>query len=111
MKSMEEMIKAAQEAAQTIQKQMEEAQTTLDSIEVEGVSGGGLVKVRASAKGRIIALAIDDSLILPSDKQMLEDLVVAAFNDAREKADAASNAEMDKMSTGLPLPPGFKLPF
>jgi nucleoid-associated protein EbfC len=111
MKSMEEMIKAAQEAAQTIQKQMEEAQTTLDTIEVEGVSGGGLVKVRASAKGRIISLAIDDSLIVPSDKQMLEDLVVAAFNDAREKADAASNAEMGKMSTGLPLPPGFKLPF
>jgi nucleoid-associated protein EbfC len=111
MKSMEEMIKAAQEAAQTIQKQMDEAQLTLDKIEVEGVSGGGLVKVRASAKGRIIGLAIDDSLIVPSDKQMLEDLVVAAFNDAREKADAASNAEMGKMSTGLPLPPGFKLPF
>jgi nucleoid-associated protein EbfC len=48
---------------------------------------------------------------VPADKQMLEDLVVAAFNDAREKADAASNAEMGKMSTGLPLPPGFKLPF
>ena len=111
MKSMEDMIKAAQEAAQTIQKQMDEAQITLDSIEVEGVSGGGLVKVRASAKGRIIALAIDDSLIVPSDKQMLEDLVVAAFNDAREKADYASNAEMSKRSTGLPLPPGFKLPF
>jgi DNA-binding YbaB/EbfC family protein len=111
MKSMEEMIKAAQEAAQTIQKQMDEAQVTLDKIEVEGVSGGGLVKVRATAKGRIIGLAIDDSLIVPEDKQMLEDLVVAAFNDAREKADAASNAEMGKMSTGLPLPPGFKLPF
>lgn len=111
MKSMEEMIKAAQEAAQTIQKQMEEAQSTLDSIEVEGVSGGGLVKVRASAKGRIIGLSIDDSLVVPADKQMLEDLVVAAFNDAREKADTASNAEMSKMSTGLPLPPGFKLPF
>jgi nucleoid-associated protein EbfC len=111
MKSMEEMIKAAQEAAQTIQKQMEEAQTTLDKIEVEGVSGGGLVKVRASAKGRIIGLSIDDSLIVPADKQMLEDLVVAAFNDAREKADAASNVEMGKMSTGLPLPAGFKLPF
>ncbi|MEQ1539453.1 MAG: YbaB/EbfC family nucleoid-associated protein [Sphingorhabdus sp.] len=111
MKSMEDMIKAAQEAAQTIQKQMDEAQITLDKIEVEGVSGGGLVKVRASAKGRIIGLAIDDSLIVPADKQMLEDLVVAAFNDAREKADAASNAEMGKMSTGLPLPPGFKLPF
>lgn len=111
MKSMEEMIKAAQEAAQTIQKQMEDAQVTLDKIEVEGVSGGGLVKVRATAKGRIIGLAIDDSLIVPADKQMLEDLVIAAFNDAREKADAASNAEMGKMSTGLPLPAGFKLPF
>jgi nucleoid-associated protein EbfC len=111
MKSMEEMIKAAQDAAQTIQRQMEEAQVTLDKIEVEGVSGGGLVKVRATAKGRIIGLSIDDSLIVPADKQMLEDLVIAAFNDAREKADAASNAEMGKMSTGLPLPPGFKLPF
>jgi nucleoid-associated protein EbfC len=111
MKNMEEMIKAAQEAAQTIQRQMDEAQVTLDKIEVEGVSGGGLVKVRATAKGRIIGLAIDNSLIVPADKQMLEDLVVAAFNDARDKADAASNAEMGKMSTGLPLPPGFKLPF
>ena len=108
---MEEMIKAAQEAAQSIQKQMEEAQGKLDSIEVEGVSGGGLVKVRASAKGRIIAVSIDDSLMVPADKQMLEDLVAAAFHDAREKADAASNAEMSKMSSGLPLPPGFKMPF
>jgi nucleoid-associated protein EbfC len=92
MKSMEEMIKAAQEAAQNIQQQMEEAQGKLDSIEVEGVSG-------------------DDSLIVPADKQMLEDLIVAAFNDAREKADLASSAEMSKMSSGLPLPAGFKLPF
>jgi nucleoid-associated protein EbfC len=111
MKSIEEMMKAAQEAAQTVQKQMEEAQGKLDSIEVEGVSGGGLVKVRATAKGRIIGLAIDDSLIVPADKQMLEDLVVAAFNDAREKADTASNAEMGKMGSGLSLPPGFKMPF
>ncbi len=111
MKSMEDMIKAAQEAAETIQRQMEEAQTTLDKIEVEGVSGGGLVKVRATAKGRIIGLNIDDSLIVPADKQMLEDLVIAAYNDAREKADAASNAEMSKMSAGLPLPAGFKMPF
>ena len=95
MKSMEEMIKAAQEAAQSIQKQMEEAQGKLDTIEVEGVSGGGLVKVRATAKGRIIAVTIDESLIVPADKQMLEDLVAAAFNDAREKADAASNAPTD----------------
>lgn len=111
MKSMEEMIKAAQDAAQNIQKQMEQAQGTLDKIEVEGVSGGGLVKVRATAKGRIIGVALDDSLIIVSDKTMLEDLIVAAFNDAREKADAVSNAEMSKMTSGLPLPAGFKLPF
>ncbi len=111
MKSMEDMIKAAQDAAQNIQKQMDQAQVVLDTIEVEGISGGGLVKVRATAKGRIIGVAIDDSLIVPTDKQMLEDLITAAFNDAREKADAASNAEMGKMTSGLPLPAGFKLPF
>jgi DNA-binding YbaB/EbfC family protein len=111
MKSMEEMIKAAQEAAQNIQHQMEQAQAMLDVIQVEGVSGGGLVKVRATAKGRILNVAIDDSLIVPADKGMLEDLITAALNDAREKADAASNAEMSKMSSGMALPPGFKLPF
>lgn len=111
MKSMEEMIKAAQEAAQNIQKQMEQAQLTLDTIEVEGVSAGGLVKVRATAKGRILGVSINDSLIAPDEKGILEDLITAAFNDAREKADAASNAEMSKMSSGLPLPAGFKLPF
>ena len=111
MKSMEDMIKAAQEAAQSIQQQMEHAQATLDTIHVEGQSGGGLVKVRATAKGSILNVAIDDSLIVPADKMMLEDLITAAFNDAREKADAASNAEMGKMSSSLPLPAGFKLPF
>ena len=111
MKSIEEMMKAAQEAAASVQAQMQEAQAKLDSVEVEGVSGGGLVKIVATAKGRIKAISIDDSLIVPSDKQMLEDLLAAAFNDAREKADAASNEEMSRMTSGLPLPPGFKLPF
>ncbi|BBB12518.1 YbaB/EbfC family nucleoid-associated protein [Sphingopyxis sp. FD7] len=111
MKSIEEMMKAAQEAAATVQAQMQEAQAKLDSVEVEGVSGGGLVRIKATAKGRIKAIHIDDSLIVPADKQMLEDLLAAAFNDAREKADAASNEEMGKMTSGLPLPPGFKLPF
>ncbi|WP_077146876.1 YbaB/EbfC family nucleoid-associated protein [Sphingopyxis sp. KK2] len=111
MKSMEEMLKAAQQAAETVQAQMAEAQAKLDSVEVEGISGGGLVRITASAKGRIKAIAIDDSLMVPSDKQMLEDLLAAAFNDAREKADQASNAEMGKMTSGLQLPPGFKLPF
>jgi nucleoid-associated protein EbfC len=111
MKSMEEMLKAAQQAAETVQAQMAEAQAKLDSVEVEGISGGGLVRITASAKGRIKAISIDDSLMVPSDKQMLEDLLAAAFTDAREKADQASNAEMGKMTSGLQLPPGFKLPF
>ncbi len=107
MKGIEEMLAMAQ----NVQAELAKAQASLDTIEVEGAAGGGLVKVRASAKGRIIAVEIDDSLLQPSEKQMLEDLVAAALNDARGKADAASNAEMAKMTSGLPLPPGFKLPF
>ena len=110
MKSMEEMIKAAQQAAETIQKQMNEVQAKLDSLEVEGVSGGGLVRIRATAKGRIVGVAIDDSLLVPADKGILEDLVAAAFNDARSKADAVSNAELQKAQSGMGLPPGFNIP-
>lgn len=110
MQSMEEMMKAAQEAAQTIQKQMNEAQAKLDTLEVEGASGGGLVKIRCTAKGRILGVAIDDSLIVPEDKQMLEDLVAAAFNDARTKADLAANEQMQAIQAGIGLPPGFNLP-
>lgn len=97
--------------AQNVQQELEKAQQGLDTIEVEGQSGGGLVKVKASAKGRIIGVSIEESLLQPSEKQMVEDLVAAALNDARAKADAASSAEMSKMTSGLPLPPGFKLPF
>jgi DNA-binding YbaB/EbfC family protein len=107
---MEEMLKAAQQAAEKIQQQMNDVQVTLDSLEVEGTSGGGLVKIRATAKGRILSVSIDDSLIVPEDKQMLEDLVTAAFNDARTKADQAADAEMHKAQSGMGLPPGFKLP-
>ena len=106
MNSLDEMLKMAQ----NVQDSMMQAQANLDNIEVEGASGGGLVKVRASAKGRIIGVAIDDSLIVPGEKQMLEDLIAAAFNDARAKADAVAGEEMGKMTQGLPLPPGFKLP-
>jgi len=111
MKDMEELLKAAQEAAQNIQAQMADAQAGLDRLEVEGISGGGLVRIKATAKGRIISVDIDESLLAPAEKQMLEDLVAAAINDARAKADAAGSAEMSKMTAGLPLPPGFKLPF
>ena len=107
---MNEMLRKAQEAAETIQKQMGEAQAKLDSLEVEGVSGGGLVKIRCTAKGRLLGVSIDDSLIVPDDKQMLEDLIAAAFNDARTKADQAANAEMQRIQQGMGLPPGFNLP-
>lgn len=110
MKSMEEMIQAAQQAAQTIQKQMEDVQSRLDGIQVEGVSGGGLVKIKCTAKGRVVGVSIDDSLLVPADKQMLEDLVAAAFNDARTRADAAAGEEMQKAQAGMGLPPGFNLP-
>ena len=107
MKSIDDIIKMAG----NVQAELQKAQDGLDKIEVEGAAGGGLVKVRASAKGRVIGVDIDKSLLNPSEKQMLEDLIIAAFNDARGKADAASSAEMSKMTAGLPLPPGFKLPF
>lgn len=107
MKSIDDILKMAQ----NVQAELEKAQANLDTIEVEGAAGGGLVKVRASAKGRIIGVAIDDSLLQPSEKQILEDLVTAAFNDARAKADTVSTEEMGKMKGSIPLPPGFKLPF
>jgi len=107
MKSLDDILKIAQ----NVQEQMGQAQANLDSIEVEGVAGGGLVKIRATAKGRILGVAIDESLLNPSEKQIVEDLVVAAINDARTRADAVANEEMTKMTSGLPLPPGFKLPF
>jgi DNA-binding YbaB/EbfC family protein len=96
--------------AANVQEEMAKAQANLDTIEVEGASGGGLVKVRATAKGRITGVDIDESLLSPSEKTMLEDLIAAALNDARAKADQVSNNEMQKMTAGMALPPGFKLP-
>jgi DNA-binding YbaB/EbfC family protein len=107
MPDFDEILKMAQEAQNELQK----AQDNLDKVEVEGVSGGGLVKIRATAKGRILAVDIDESLLAPSEKSMAEDLVAAAINDARGKADAAAATEMQKMQSSLSLPPGFKLPF
>lgn len=111
MKSMEEMIQAAQAAAETIQKQMNETQGKLNSLEVEGVSGGGLVRIKCSAKGRVIGVAIDDSLMSTAEKPILEDLIAAAYNDARTKADQVAGEELAKVQQGMGLPPGFKLPF
>jgi DNA-binding YbaB/EbfC family protein len=107
MPSFEEIMAMAQNAQAELQK----AQDNLDHVEVEGAAGGGLVKVRASAKGRIIGLSIDDSLMNVGEKAMLEDLITAALNDANSKADVAAGEEMSKMTSGMALPPGFKLPF
>ena len=107
MKNLDDIMKAAQ----NVQQEMQRAQAKLDMIEVEGLSGGGMVKVRATAKGKMLGVTLDPSLLNAQNKEMLEDLIVAAFNDARLKADAVSNEEMQKMTAGLPLPPGFKLPF
>ena len=107
MPDLDEILKMAQNAQNELQK----AQDNLDKIEVEGLAGGGMVKVRATAKGRILGVDIDESLLQPSEKVMVEDLVAAAINDARAKADSAAASEMQKMQSSLPLPPGFKLPF
>lgn len=97
--------------AQNVQQQLADAQGKLDEVEVEGAAGGGMVRIRASAKGRLIGVSIDPSLLNPGDKEMLEDLIAAAFNDCRAKADQVSNEQMQKLTAGMPLPPGFKLPF
>ncbi len=107
MPNLDDIMKMAQNA----QAELERATNNLDKVEVEGISGGGLVRIRCTAKGRIIAVDLDESLLQPSEKQMVEDLIAAAFNDARSKADQAAQVEMQKITSGLPLPPGFKMPF
>ena len=97
--------------AQQLQKKMAEAQEKLNSIEVEGVSGGGVVKVISTAKGEIKRIHIDDSLLKPEDKEITEDLIVAAINDAKQKGEIAAQEEMKSVTGGIPLPPGMKLPF
>jgi DNA-binding YbaB/EbfC family protein len=107
MPDFDEIMKLAQNAQAELQK----AQDKLGTIEVEGISGGGLVRIRATAKGHILGVDLDESLLAPSEKQMAEDLIAAAINDARTKADQAAQEEMSKMTSGLALPPGFKMPF
>jgi len=105
MKNIEDILKMAND----VQAQLAQAQESLDRLEVEGMSGGGLVKVRASAKGRIVSIDIDSSLLVPNNKEMVEDLLVAALSDARARADQMAHQEMQKMTAGMSLPPGFKL--
>ena len=96
------------QAAQ-LQSKMQELQAELDTIEVEGTAGGGMVTVRLSAKGDLKGVRIDDSLMKPTEKEILEDLLVAAHADARRKAEAVMQDKMKALTGGLPLPPGLNL--
>lgn len=97
--------------AHEMQSKMQEAQEKLDDITVTGEAGAGMVTATASAKGAVVGLSIDPSLFNPDDKEVVEDLIVAAIKDAQAKASEAAQAEMGKVTEGLPLPPGMKLPF
>jgi DNA-binding YbaB/EbfC family protein len=95
--------------AQAMQQKVQAVQEELDRLEVEGSSGGGMVKVVLSAKGQAKSLRIDPSLLVPDEAEIVEDLVVAALNYARQKADRAAQEKMEEVTKGLPLPPGLKL--
>lgn len=97
--------------AQEMQGKMAEAQARMDDIEVDGQSGGGLVTARATAKGELRALTIDPSLFEPEQREVVEDLIVAAVKDAQSRASEAAKAEMAKVTDGMDLPEGMKLPF
>jgi hypothetical protein len=97
--------------AQAMQAKMAEAQAELEQTIVEGEAGGGLVKVTLTAKGALKRLSIDDSLLKPDEREILEDLIVTAHAQARAKADEALAEKMKSVTGGLQLPPGMKLPF
>src|SRR5579884_2017690 len=95
--------------AAELKSKMEAMQAELDRLEVEGTAGGGMVTVKLSGKGDLRGVAIDDSLIKPDDKQILEDLIKAAHSDARRKLEMVLQDKMKAMTGGLPLPPGMNL--
>jgi len=101
------MMKKAQE----VQSKLQEAQDELGRLEVEGQAGGGMVRLTLTARGELKGVRIDASLMTPADREMLEDLLVAAFTDGKAKADRAAAEKMQSLTEGLPLPPGMKLPF
>ena len=98
------------QAAQ-LQTKMQELQAELDHIEVEGVAGGGMVTVKLSAKGELKGTKIDNSLLKPEEKEILEDLLIAAHAEARRKAEVVTQEKMQGLTGGLQLPAGMKLPF
>ncbi len=102
-------IQGLMRQAQAMQKKMQSAQEELAKALYEGVSGGGMVKVSITGAGIAKKIFIDDSFIKIDEKDILEDLIIAAFNDAKKKADEDSEKQMKSLTNGIPLPPGFKL--
>ena len=96
---------------QQMQAKMEALQAELEKTEVEGAAGGGLVKARLTAKGVVKGLTIDPSLLKPEEGEILEDLLMAALNDARTRGEKLMQDKMGAITAGLPIPPGMKLPF
>ena len=107
MNNFNNMIKQAQD----LQKKMAEAQEKVETLEAEGISGGGIVKVTINGKNNVISVNIDETAIDKNEKEILEDLIVAAFNDARDKIQRKIADEMSSLTGGIKLPPGMKLPF
>jgi len=107
MKNLGQIMKQVQD----MQARMAEMQDKLVDLEISGAAGGGMVQATINGKGAVKAVKIDPSLLSPSEAEVLEDLIVAALNDAKGKLDEKLQAEMGKFTGGLPLPPGFKLPF
>lgn len=105
MKDIMGMMKKVQE----MQSRMEALQDQLDAMEIQGAAGGGMVTVTMSGKGAVKGVSIDDSLMVREEKDILEDLLVAAVNDARGKADRTAQEKMGALTAGLPIPPGLKL--
>ena len=102
---------ALMKQAQQMQQKMAELQAQLETVEMTGIAGGGMVQLTLNGKGDLKKIKIDKSVLDPNDAEVVEDLIVAAFNDARQKVNAHNEAEMHKLTGGLNLPGGMKLPF
>jgi len=107
MKNLGQLMKQAQQ----MQARMAEMQAQLEALEMTGASGGGMVELTLNGKGDVKRLKIDKAVVDPAETEVLEDLIVAAFNDARAKVNAHAESEMQKLTGGLQLPGGMKLPF
>lgn len=107
MKNLGNMLKEAQK----LQSRMSEMQQKLAEAEMAGSAGGGMVNVTLNGKGEMKRVKIDPALVDPKEVEILEDLIVAACNDAKAKIEAYLQEEMGKLTGGLPIPPGFKMPF